>query len=112
LVKYTYYGDANLDGKVDGFDYTRIDNGYLNHLTGWGNGDFNYDGVLNGSDYTLIDNAFNTQGALLAAELTSPSAAATSQIAAVSSVPEPICGSALFLSGAALLGRRKRSCKK
>ena len=30
LVKYTYYGDANLDGKVDATDYSRIDNGYLN----------------------------------------------------------------------------------
>jgi fibronectin-binding autotransporter adhesin len=29
LVKYTYYGDTNLDGKVDGTDYARIDNGYL-----------------------------------------------------------------------------------
>jgi hypothetical protein len=63
LVRYTYYGDANLSGAVDGSDYSRIDNGYLTHLTGWANGDFNYDGVVNGSDYTLIDNAFNTQGA-------------------------------------------------
>jgi hypothetical protein len=69
LVKYTYYGDANLDGKVDGSDYARIDNGYLNHLTGWFNGDFNYDGFNNGSDYTLIDNAYNTQGASLAAQV-------------------------------------------
>ncbi len=61
LVKYTYYGDANLDGQVDGSDYTLIDNGYNQHLTGWYNGDFNYDGVVDGSDYTLIDNAFNTQ---------------------------------------------------
>jgi hypothetical protein len=67
VVKYTYYGDANLDGKVDGTDYSKIDNGYLLHLTGWQNGDFNYDGVINGSDYTLIDNAFNMQGASLAA---------------------------------------------
>ena len=66
LIKYTYYGDANLDGKVDGTDYSRIDNGYLDHPTGWSNGDFNYDNVINGSDYTLIDNAFNAQGASLA----------------------------------------------
>jgi MYXO-CTERM domain-containing protein len=65
LVKYTYYGDANLDGVVDGSDYTLIDNGFANHLTGWYNGDFNYDGVVDGSDYTLIDNAFNTQGSSL-----------------------------------------------
>ena len=34
LVKYTYYGDANLDGQADAGDYSLIDNGYLNHLTG------------------------------------------------------------------------------
>ena len=63
LVKYTYYGDANLDGKVDGADYGQIDAGHLSGggLTGWYNGDFNYDGVVNASDYTLIDNAFNEQ---------------------------------------------------
>jgi hypothetical protein len=65
LIKYTYYGDANLDGQVDGSDYTKIDNGYNTHQTGWENGDFNYDAVVDGSDYTLIDNAFNTQSAPL-----------------------------------------------
>src|ERR1019366_8740561 len=62
LIKYTYYGDTNLDGQVDGSDYARIDNGYIMGLSGWSNGDFNYDNQINGSDYTLIDNAFNTQG--------------------------------------------------
>ena len=28
LVKYTYFGDANLDGKIDGSDYSLIDAGY------------------------------------------------------------------------------------
>ncbi len=65
LVKYTSVGDANLDGLVDGSDYTKIDNGYGNTtLTGWANGDFNYDGHVDGSDYTLIDNAFNTQSSI------------------------------------------------
>ncbi len=62
LVKYTYYGDANLDGVVNGSDYTLIDNGFNNNLSGWQNGDFNYDGHVNGSDYTIIDNAFNNPG--------------------------------------------------
>jgi hypothetical protein len=62
LIKYTYYGDTNLDGKVDGTDYSRVDNGALLNLTGWYNGDFNFDGTINGSDYSLIDNAYNTQG--------------------------------------------------
>ncbi len=67
LIKYTYFGDANLDGIVNGDDYTLIDNGFNNGLAGWHNGDFNYDGAINGDDYTLIDNAFNTQGPALTA---------------------------------------------
>ena len=66
---------------MDGTDYSRIDNGYLNHLTGWANGDFNYDGVVDGSDYTFIDNAFNSQGASLAALLASSNAVDTAQAA-------------------------------
>ncbi len=61
LVKYTLYGDANLDGVVDLSDYTRTDAGFIARSTGWANGDFNYDGTIDGSDYTLIDNAFNAQ---------------------------------------------------
>jgi hypothetical protein len=65
---------------VDGSDYSRIDGGYVNHLSGWFNGDFNYDGIIDGSDYTLIDNAFNNQ-----------STAITSAVAAsaFAGVPEP-----------------------
>jgi hypothetical protein len=87
LIKYTYYGDTNLDGKVDGSDYARIDNGVLMNLTGWYNGDFNYDGVINGSDYTLIDNAYNTQGAQLSVELAA--AFSSAETTGTAPVPEP-----------------------
>jgi autotransporter-associated beta strand protein len=106
LVKYTYYGDANLDGKVDGSDYARIDNGFLQHLTGWYNGDFNYDGVVNGSDYTLIDNTFNQQGAALSETVASSAA----QVAGTSAVPEPVGAGLLGLASIGLL-RRRRGCK-
>jgi autotransporter-associated beta strand protein len=102
LVKYTYYGDANLDGKVDGSDYALVDNGFLNHLTGWNNGDFNYDGVVNGSDYTLMDNAFNQQGAQISSQVGSP----TALIAGGSAVPEPASLGLLALGAVGLLGRR------
>jgi hypothetical protein len=111
LVKYTYFGDTNLDGKIDASDYSRIDNGYLNKLTGWYNGDFNYDGVINGSDYTLIDNAFNRQGAQLSSQIASPDAAIASQIASSSSVPEPT-GIIIAMGSARLLGRRRSSIVK
>jgi PEP-CTERM motif len=63
LVKYTYYGDANLDGKVNFDDYARIDSGFNSGATDWFNGDFNDDGKVNFDDYALIDPAFNNQGA-------------------------------------------------
>lgn len=111
LVRYTWYGDANLDGQVDGSDYSLIDNGYLNRLTGWQNGDFNYDGVINGSDYALIDNAFNTQGAALTASLASLQATATAQLARPTSttpVPEPASLAMISVVGSGLLIRRRR----
>ena len=105
LVRYTYIGDANLDGKVDVSDYSRIDNGFVQHLTGWYNGDFNYDGVVNGSDYTLIDNAFNSQGAVLTAEIGAPVAVALNTVA----VPEPASVAMLGLFVPLMLRRRGRS---
>src|SRR5262249_18571647 len=46
LVMYTYAGDANLSGAIDGDDYFSIDNGYANHLTGYHHGDFDYSGRI------------------------------------------------------------------
>jgi regulation of enolase protein 1 (concanavalin A-like superfamily) len=56
IVKYTYAGDANLDGLVSGDDYSAIDfNIAVPAADGWLNGDFNHDGVISGDDYSLID---------------------------------------------------------
>jgi hypothetical protein len=105
LIAYTYYGDANLDGKVDGSDYSLIDNGYANHMTGFYNGDYNYDGVIDGSDYTLMDNAFNSQAASFG-----PSAevAAITSLVAPAAVPEPAAVTLVCLGSAALVLRRRR----
>ncbi len=114
LVKYTYYGDSNLDGQVTATDYTAIDNGFNMHSTGWFNGDFNYDGVVNGDDYTLIDNAFNTQGGVVIAAAPAQSLASdTAQIAGASStaVPEPATFGMLGIVAAGLTLRRRRSQK-
>jgi hypothetical protein len=65
LVKYTYYGDANFDGKANFDDYVRLDVGFNTGLNHWSNGDFNYSGTINFDDYVLIDIAFNTQSGTL-----------------------------------------------
>jgi hypothetical protein len=65
LVKYTYYGDADFNGRVNFDDYVRTDTGFNQHKTGWFNGDYDGNGVVNFDDYVLIDLAFNTQGAAL-----------------------------------------------
>ncbi|WP_428940154.1 hypothetical protein [Fontivita pretiosa] len=62
LVKFTYMGDADLNGVVDATDYSQIDNGYVNGLGDWINGDFDYAAPINATDYALIDNAFVNQG--------------------------------------------------
>jgi hypothetical protein len=65
LVKYTYYGDADFNGKVNFDDYVRTDNGFNNHSSGWTSGDFDANGQVNFDDYVLIDLAYNTQSGTL-----------------------------------------------
>ena len=67
VVKYTWDGDANLDGMVNADDYFLIDSGYITQKKGYYNGDFNYDGVINADDYFLIDSAYIGQEGILAA---------------------------------------------
>ena len=60
LVKFTWGGDANLDGKINIDDYGQIDFaiGQISSPTwtpSWWNGDFNLDGKVNIDDYGIID---------------------------------------------------------
>lgn len=69
LVKYTYTGDGDLSGKIDGDDYFIIDS-HIAATTGpasWGywNGDFDYNGHINGDDYFLLDSNIGRQGVVL-----------------------------------------------
>jgi hypothetical protein len=68
LVKYTYDGDANLDGRINADDYFRIDSTFLAQPQNptFEQGNFNYAGRVDADDYFLIDSAFLGQGAPLA----------------------------------------------
>ena len=109
LVKYTWNGDADLNGIVDGSDYFQIDKAYLLRndpdpskvLHGWYNGDFNYDDTIDGSDYFLIDKAFLSHRVLIQ----DPPTALSAMGLAV--VPEPGGVVLLVIAGAMLRRRRK-----
>jgi hypothetical protein len=68
LLKYTYVGDANLDGQVDALDYERVDLSIGNSgVLGTAQGDLNYDGVVDALDYEQVDlNVGNGVGTPLA----------------------------------------------
>ena len=95
LIKYTYFGDADLSGVVDGTDYFLIDQAFSAGMLngGWLNGDFNYSGQVDGTDYFLIDHAFSAQGVALGLQ--------------ASAVPEPTLAG-LCTIGAGLLAVRRR----
>jgi hypothetical protein len=91
LVKYTYGGDASLDGKVNVDDYGRIDaNVGLPGASGWSNGDFNYDGKINVDDYGIIDFNIAAQGPPLGS-------GASAVVSQVSQVTLPIGGGLVSL---------------
>jgi hypothetical protein len=104
IAMYTYAGDANLDGTIDGGDYGIIDNFVqVPGASGYANGDFNYDGVIDGGDYGIIDNNVQAQGAPF------PTSGSVG-FSGVTAVPEPAsCGFALLAAGVSLLTRRRRN---
>jgi regulation of enolase protein 1 (concanavalin A-like superfamily) len=89
LVKYTRFGDANLDGTVNGADAALLASGMKTGTTGWYNGDFNYDGVVNGADVALLDasEASEATQATAAAEVATAAPAASIAPQVVDAVP-------------------------
>jgi hypothetical protein len=103
LVMYTYGGDANLDGKINVDDYTRIDFNVALGTAGWYNGDFNYDGKINVDDYTIIDFNVGIQGA--------PFSTAGGVGLSVTAIPEP-AGLGIVGIGLAFAGRRPKRLRR
>lgn len=117
LVKFTYFGDADLNGIVDtGQDFDL----YLMGLTsggslgGWLYGDFDYNGVVDsGQDFDLYLAGLSAQsgGTLLTAELR---AELTTRVElAIAAIPEPTTWAALLggMACAWSVARRRRAGK-
>ena len=57
-VKYTLYGDANLDGSVNSIDFGDMAANFGKSGKVWDQGDFNYDGAVNSIDFGLLAGNF------------------------------------------------------
>ncbi len=114
LIKYTYYGDSNLDGKVDlGNDFNLFLQGVLTpHSNIWELGDYNYDGGVDFIDFRLFIDGYATQGqplgGLESVIASSPLLTAAQRSEMLSIVPEPsmvLCEFSAPLIGVSLLRR-------
>jgi hypothetical protein len=55
LVKFTYYGDSDLDGRVAGSDFNQFAAGKSGDGTGWAFGDYDYTGSIpTGDDFNAF----------------------------------------------------------
>jgi fibronectin-binding autotransporter adhesin len=118
LVKYTYYGDADLTGSVDLDDFNLFLAGYqdpANVPQTWIYGDFDYTGSVDLDDFNLFLAAYQANGAPLSAlagavDETGLSAGDQQMmLAAIAAVPEPGTLGVLGMAACGLLaGRRNR----
>ncbi|HYO08557.1 MAG TPA: autotransporter-associated beta strand repeat-containing protein [Tepidisphaeraceae bacterium] len=109
LIAYTYAGDTNLDGKLDGDDYFRIDS-HVNApgAGGWASGDFDYNGRVDGDDYFILDSTIGRQAAPLVASA-GIADASLAPSAGTTAVPEPTgAAAAILITASSLLTRRRR----
>jgi autotransporter-associated beta strand protein len=99
VVRYTYRGDANLNGQVDSVDFNALAAAYGATSGGvWKDGDFNYDDKINTLDFNYLAGNFNATPI--------PSALPGATLGSV--VPEPGSLSLIALGIAGLVARRRR----
>jgi hypothetical protein len=110
LVRYTLYGDANLDAVVDFNDLVKIAQNYNTAAPNWSQGDFNFDNNVDFNDLVKLAQNYNT--ALPTAPIPgAPAGFETDLARASAAVPEP-AATAATLSAACCLAyrcRRRRS---
>jgi fibronectin-binding autotransporter adhesin len=113
IVKFTYLGDADIDGDVDGVDVAK----WASNFTGsnastsklWTQGDWDYDGDVDGVDVAKWASNFTGSNAgVLDLPGAQPGAVKTLESIGFTVVPEPASLGLIGLVGLAM-GRRRRS---
>jgi hypothetical protein len=92
LMRYTFCGDADLNGTVNSIDFNRLATSFNQSGKDWYDGDFNYDGTVNALDFNYMASNF---GQTIAAP------------ALGSVVPEPLSITTAILSVCAARRRRR-----
>ena len=106
LLKYTYVGDLDLNGELNGDDYFYLDSHVLQSgsVFGYHNGDIDLNGEINGDDYFWLDSN------ILAAQANGPIMGGSGAMSAsLSAVPEPVSLGILALPAIVLSRRHRRS---
>ncbi len=115
-IKYTLLGDANLDGTVNGSDFSILAANFGKGLTNWDQGNFLYGSSVNGSDFSALAANFG-QGDSGADVAVSPADIAALDAFAISNglplpvidaVPEPACAMTMVMAISGILCRRRR----
>jgi PEP-CTERM motif len=112
-IKYTLYGDANLDGVVSGDDFSILVANLGKSAAAWDKGDFNYDGVVSGDDFSLLVNNLGKAANGAAIALPADDLAAIDAFAAanglMADVPEPRTLGLITIGTLGMLVRRRRT---
>jgi hypothetical protein len=112
-VAYALLGDANLDGVVNGVDFTILASNLGKSVTGWDKGDFDYDGAVTGIDFTALvrnlgKSASGADVVLPASDYVAIDAFAEAN-GLMADVPEPASAGFLLAAGFGFMTRRRRS---
>jgi hypothetical protein len=116
-LKYTLLGDANLDGTVNGSDFSILAaNLGLGH-TNWDQGNFLYTSSVNGSDFSALAANFGQGDSGADVQVTQADIAALDSFAIANGlplptfvpVPEPATGGLLLAATTGALLRRRRN---
>jgi hypothetical protein len=117
LVRYTYYGDADLSGATTLDDFTLFLIGLQNGGTTWVQGDFDYSGLTTLDDFNLFLRGYQQQGAPLEAleslidGTTLNAAERSNMLAALQAIPEPNVAMLLTFASAGVFISRSRKPK-